>query len=179
MHTQAHASISILSSNQVSIMIKPAVIMLISIVIMAFGIKTTVDDSAFEQRGREAPVQLSDGYTEVTTKQGVSTRSIAYEADLTFIADGRQTITVHKSVPQPLLQDLLSGKQVMIDYLSDDPYKNRFGTERGPSGMGWLWFSAFVFIVGLIWFFISYKSDKSEREYLESRRRSIGRLRRP
>jgi hypothetical protein len=160
-------------------MTKPAVIMLIGIVIMAFGIKRTVDDSAFEQRGREAPVQLSNGYTEVTTKQGVSIRSIAYEADLTFVAEGGRTIAVHKSVPLPLLQDLVSGKQVMIGYLSDDPHKNRFGTEREPSGMGWLWFSAVVFMIGLIWLCISYKSHKSEREYLESRRRSIGRSRRP
>lgn len=160
-------------------MTKPIVIMLISIALMAFGAKRTVDDSAFEQRGKEAPVRLSDGYTEVTRKQGASIRSIAYEADLTFIAEDEQTIAVHKSVPEPLLRDLLSGKQVMIGYLPEDPHNNRFGTEQGPSGIGWLWFSALVFTVGLIWFCIRYKSDKSEREYLESRRRSIGRPRRP
>ena len=160
-------------------MTKPAVIMLIGICLMAFGAKRTVDDSAFEQRGKEAPVRLSNGYTEVTRKRGVSIRSITYEADLTFIAEGGQTIAVHKSVPEPLLQDLLSGKQVMIGYLPDDPHNNRFGTEQGPSGVGWLWFSAFVFMVGLIWFCIRHKSDKTEREYLESRRRSIGRPRRP
>ncbi len=160
-------------------MTKPIVIMLIAIALMAFGAKRTVDDSAFEQRGKEAPVRLSDGYTEVTRKQGASIRSIAYEADLTFIAEDEQTIAVHKSVPEPLLRDLLSGKQVMIGYLPEDPHNNRFGTEQGPSGIGWLWFSVLVFTVGLIWFCIRYKSDKSEREYLESRRRSIGRPRRP
>jgi hypothetical protein len=160
-------------------MLKPAAIMLIGIALMAFGIKRTADDGAFEQRGREAPVKLAAGYTEVTTKKGGSIHSITFEANLTFTAENGQTVTVHKRVPRPLLEDLLAGRQVTISYLPDDPRNNRFGTQRKPTDPSWLWVSALVFLVGLVWFGIRYKSHKSEREYLESRRRSFGRSRSP
>lgn len=140
------------NSSGTLIMMKPFVVMLIGFVFTIVGINNAIDDRAFEQHGKEAVIQPLEKYTQVTEKQGVSTRSVKYEGDLTFLTEDGQTITVHKHIPEPLLQDLISGKKVTISYLSDKPEKNRFGTEQGIIGAGEIWFFGLVFIIGLIWF---------------------------
>lgn len=141
-------------------MLKPFFVMLIGLVFTVVGIKRSMDDKAFEKRGKEAVVQPLESYTRITRKQGVSTRSVEYKGNLTFVTDSGQSVTVEKSIPEALLQDLQSGRKVVILYLPDDPYKNRFGTELGIVGAGEVWFFGSVFLVGLVWFRIRLKSER-------------------
>jgi Protein of unknown function (DUF3592) len=150
--------------------LKPILLMLAGIACASWGIIHTIDDKAFNERGKEAAVKPIEQYTEITKKKYGQPESTRYEVFLTFTTEDGQSVSVRKSISLQLLQDLVSGKKVTITYLPEDPEKNRFDHERKAIGTGMLWFSSALFLVGLIWFLIRSKSESAQLEQLRQRR---------
>lgn len=133
-------------------MLKPIAVFLFGLALTAISIKDTIDDRAFEDRGKTAVVDPIDHYTEVTKKRRNTVESVSYKADLTFHTESGQAITVNKKISEEALQNFQAGRPVTIRYLPDNPLNTRLGNETRLGGAGSIGFWTLIALVGAFWF---------------------------
>lgn len=129
-------------------MFKPLILILVGLVYALFSAKGMLDDRSLAQRGKSATIQPLEKYTKETKK---SSHLVSYKADLTFETESGEKVTVTRTLPDGLLQQLTSGEEVQIRYLPDNPTVARLSHEgqgRGADiGVGVL-----VLAFGIFWF---------------------------
>jgi len=89
-----------------------------------------VENRRFETHGQRVPVEPIEKYTEKTTtrkKLGIEvSESKSHSAEIFFTTLEKQRIRVNRSIPGEVLAAFLSGSEVYIEYLPEEPTTTRF-----------------------------------------------------
>src|SRR5438105_14377869 len=134
-------------------MLKSFIVMLIGLVMAAVTIKDTIDDRAFERRGKTAEAEPLEKYVQITTTKKNYPTTVSYKADVQFRTESGQLVSVNKKLPVETLQQFAAGRPVTIRYLPDDPRNTRWGDEQGKlGGAGGIAFWIAVMLGGVWWF---------------------------
>lgn len=95
---------------------------------------TWQDNRLFDSKGRRAQLEVPDKVMETTRtskKAGITTgESTSYSADVAFVTEKNERITVKRDIPMEKLDALMAGQPVYVQYLPDEPRRARLEGEK-------------------------------------------------